>query len=447
MYPENTALSREFSLKSLLSFSMPTICMMVFMSLYTSVDGIFVSHYISSNALAAVNLVYPVFSFALALSLMLAAGGNALIARWMGEGHLEHARQFFSLLYLTGLVSAAAITGLVWLFDEQLLQLLGCTPVLQPYAQSYLLTLSLFLPLSYFQMFAQNFFVTEGKPMLGLTTSMAGGVANILLDWLFLGPMGMDISGAAIATGIGYAIPGLFGIVYFFRNRKGSLCFVLPRWEGRALASACFNGASELVNNLSVAITTMLFNLMMLHYAGEDGVAAITVILYVQFIQSAVYFGYTQSVSPVISYKYGQQDRPQLRHIVRLSLWITMAASVLVILLSVMGADWIIDAFLGAGSPIHAMTRRGFLIFSSAYLFMGLNIFYSAMFTAFGDGRTSALLSFMRTLVFLVGALLLLPLMLDLDGVWLAVPVAEALSFLLGIWCYRRYGNRYGYRS
>ena len=442
---QSTKLAQKFNLPRLLLFVFPTIVMMVFMSLYTSVDGAFVSRLIGEDALAAVNVVYPVMSVVLALSLMFTSGANAIIARMLGEGQPEKARRFFSLVYIVGTLMGIAATAITLLLMDSLLSLLGATETLYSYAREYLTVLCLFAPMLFLQVGTQNFFVTEGKPGVGLLVSALGGITNIVLDYVFIAVFHMGIAGAALATGIGYMIPGLYGVCYFFVSRKGALWFAKPEFEGGKLLHTCTNGSSELVNNLSVAITTMLFNLTMLRYAGEGGVAAITVILYVQFIQAAIYFGYSQGIAPVISYKYGAGDKQQLRYVVKTSLWFMLVCSVLVIILSVFGADLAVSLFIRPGSPVYALTKRGFLIFSSAYLFMGINIFLSAMFTAFGNGAVSALLSFLRTLVFLVGTLLLLPLWLGVDGAWIAVPVAEVLALVVGVICYWKYRAIYHY--
>ena len=442
---QSTKIAQKFNLPRLLTFVFPTIVMMVLMSLYTSVDGAFVSRLISEDALAAVNVVYPVMSVVLALSLMLTSGANAIIARKLGEGRPDEAKRFFSLIYLVGILMGVVLAVLTLLFLNPLLSFLGATELLFPYASEYLRVLILFAPVSFLQVAAQNFFVTEGKPGIGLLVSAMGGVANIILDYVFIAVFDMGIAGAALATGIGYAIPGIYGIFYFFTSRNGTLCFVKPQFEGKNLLHACTNGSSEFVNNLSVAITTVLFNLTMLRYANEGGVAAITVILYIQFIQAAIYFGYAQGIAPVISYKYGAGDKEQLQYVVRTSLWLLTACSVLVILLSVFGADLAISLFIQKGSAVYALTKRGFLLFCSAFLFMGINVFLSAMFTAFGNGAVSALLSFLRTLVFLVAMLLLLPLWLGVDGAWIAVPVAEALALIVGVLCYQKYRHIYHY--
>lgn len=442
---ESHVLSQHFTLPKLLKFVFPTIIMMIFMSVYTSVDGAFVSRLISEDALAAVNVVYPVFSVILALGLMFATGSNAIIARKLGEKRPDEAMSFLTLIYICGVLLGAFITAIGLILREPVLAMLGAQDTLYEYASSYYSMLVLFAPMSFLQVFAQNFFVTEGKPSWGLALCAAGGIANIILDYVFIVFTPLGIAGAALATGIGYSIPGVVGVIYFAFNKKGNLHFRRPVWKSKEMLHTCTNGSSELVNNLSIAITTLLFNLTMLRQVGKSGVAAITVILYIQFIQAAVYFGYSQGVAPVISYKYGEANHEQLKYIMKMSIRLILGASFLVVGLSVLFSETAVSLFLSKDSEIFDMTNRGFLIFATSYIFMGLNVFYSAMFTALGNGKISALLSFLRTLVFIVGALLILPQILGVDGIWLAVPLAEALAFAVGIIFYKTQKKRYHY--
>lgn len=442
---ESHVLSQHFTLPKLLKFVFPTIIMMIFMSVYTSVDGAFVSRLISEDALAAVNVVYPVFIVILALGLMFATGSNAIIARKLGEKRPDEAMSFLTLIYICGVLLGAFITAIGLILREPVLAMLGAQDTLYEYASSYYSMLVLFAPMSFLQVFAQNFFVTEGKPSWGLALCAAGGIANIILDYVFIVFTPLGIAGAALATGIGYSIPGVVGVIYFAFNKKGNLHFRRPVWKSKEMLHTCTNGSSELVNNLSIAITTLLFNLTMLRQVGKSGVAAITVILYIQFIQAAVYFGYSQGVAPVISYKYGEANHEQLKYIMKMSIRLILGASFLVVGLSVLFSETAVSLFLSKDSEIFDMTNRGFLIFATSYIFMGLNVFYSAMFTALGNGKISALLSFLRTLVFIVGALLILPQILGVDGIWLAVPLAEALAFAVGIIFYKTQKKRYHY--
>ncbi|MEG0777924.1 MAG: MATE family efflux transporter [Oscillospiraceae bacterium] len=442
---KTNAISQKFNTAKLLKFALPTIIMMGFLSTYTAVDGAFVSNLITEDALSAVNIVMPLIGIFCAVGLMLSTGANAIIAMNMGEGKFKEGRSFFSLIYIVGAVLGIIISLFCFFFEESVLGWLGCTPRLHDYARDYMRVLAVFAPMNFMQMFAQTFFVTAGKPRIGLIVTILGGLANVVLDYVFIAIFNMGIGGAALATGIGYSIPGIFGIVYFCVKKNESLHFGKPVWTGKKLLSGCFNGSSEFIGNLAFAITTLMFNLAMLKYVGENGVAAITIILYVQFIQSAIYCGYSMGIAPIISYKYGAGDTVQLKKIIKISVRFILICSGIVIILSILGANLAVGIFVRPESEVYAMAKKGFIIFSTSYIFMGINIFMSAMFTAFGNGKVSAILSFLRTLLFLVGSLVILPIFLGVDGIWLAVPVAEAMAFVLSVFYYKRYKKIYKY--
>lgn len=441
---DNT-ISKNLNSSQLLRFAFPTIIMMVVMSLYTTVDAAFVSKLVSEDALAAINIVYPLYGVFLAIGMMMSTGSNAYIAKTLGEGNYDKARSFFSLIYLVG-VSLGTVLGVFgFFFYKPLLVMLGSTPSLDLYTTDYLRYLVIFTPICFLQIFAQAFFITEGKPQLGLGLIVLGGLANVVFDYVFIALLDMGIAGAAFATGIGYCIPGLFGLIYFILNKNGTLYFIKPRWSGKELLLSLINGSSEFVNNISMAITTLLFNYAMLKYIGKSGVAAISAILYLQFIQGSVYFGFSSGVAPIISFKYGENNRPQLKRTVKTGMTFTAVCSLGVFLLSLVLADQAVSVFVRQSSDTFGITKQGFLIFNFSYLFMGLNVFVSAMFTALGNGKVSALLSLLRTLVFIVGSLLLLPLIWEVDGVWLAVPAAEALAFIVSIRFFVKLRKKYGY--
>ena len=437
-------ISQDFNTRSLLRFAFPTMVMMVFMSMYQMVDAVFISNFISSNALSALNIVYPIPSIIIALSVMLATGGSAIIAKNMGEGKDWEAKENFSFLIFTGIVMSITILVLCIVFLDPIIYVLGGhTEELYDYCHDYLLILILATPLSVLQMLFQTFFVTAGRPNLGLVMTVLGGVANIVLDYLFIVSLHMGVSGAAIATSIGYAIPALFGLFYFCVNREGTLYFIKPKFRLSVLKETCSNGASEMVNNMSVAITTYLFNILMLKYAGNDGVAAITIVLYAQFLMTSVFMGFSGGVAPVFSYKYGEENYSHIKRIFKISVRFVMVTSVVVLVLAYLFKDVVIGIFTPPSSPVFPMTRHGFILFSVSFLFTGLNIFSSALFTAFSNGKVSATLSFLRTFVFLVICLIVLPLIWKVDGIWIAVPIAEGLSFAAAIYCFFRYHKTY----
>ena len=445
MEKTHNGIAQEFNLISLLRFVAPTVVMLVFMSLYQMVDAVFVSKFVGENALSALNIVYPFPSIVIAVSIMLATGGSAIIARNMGEGKEKEAKENFSFIVLVGAVIGVAIATVGILFIEPLIYMLGATPSLYDYCYEYLFILVLSVPLSVFQMLFQSFFVTAGKPHLGLTLTVLGGVSNIVLDYVFIVLCGFGVSGAALATSIGYSIPGLFGLIYFAVSRKGTLYFVKPVFRWGVLFKCCINGSSEMVNNLAVAVTTFLFNVLMLKYAGEAGVAAITIVLYAQFLMTSAFMGFSSGIAPVVSFNYGSGNVRQLKKIFKISVWVITVVSAAVFVIAETCSDVVIMVFTPAGSEVFGLTKYGFAIFSFSFLCTGMNIFASALFTAFSNGKISAILSFLRTFVFLTACLLFLPLFWGVDGIWLAVPVAEVMALFVSVYYLVRFKKVYQY--
>ena len=297
----SNSIAKDFKFLSLLRFAFPTMVMMVFMSLYTIVDGIFVSRLVGTSALSALNIVYPAISLLIAVGVMFATGGSAIIARKLGEKEEDAARADFSTLILTGIIIGLLFLILGNIFAEPIAKLLGATDALLSDCLSYLKVSLYFAPACILQLLFQSFFVAAGKPILGLTLTITGGLANMVLDYAFMGPLDMGVGGAALATGIGQLVPAVFGLFYFFFVRTGSIYIVKPHFYASLLTESSLNGSSEMVTNLSNAIITYLFNIMMLKFLGEPGVAAITIVLYGQFLFNALYMGYSMGVAPVIS--------------------------------------------------------------------------------------------------------------------------------------------------
>ena len=429
----------------LLRFTLPGMLMMLFNSFYTMVDGGFVSNYVGTDALSAINIVFPLINFVLAVGIMLATGGSAVTARQMGEKEPELARQSFSLLtvFTAGLGIVIAVLSIV--FADPIVWALGSTDVLYEYCRDYLVFMSLFTPCCMLQILFQFFFTTAGRPNLGLAATLLGGVANMVLDYVLIVPLHMGIRGAAIATGIGQTIPTVIGLVYFLSRRNDLLYYVRPVLRGWVLGRACLNGSSEMVSNLAVAVTTFLFNIIMLSYLGEDGVAAITIVFYAQFFFTAIFFGYTSGVAPLISFHFGAQNHDRLKKLVRLSLLFVAVCSLLAYGLSVVLSQTVVGIFAQRGTAVFSIASDGMELFAIGFLFMGFNIFASGLFTALSNGIVSAVLSFLRTFVFLVAAIELLPKLWGVSGVWLAIPAAELLALAVSLACILRYRKRYQY--
>ncbi len=435
---------QKWNAASLLRFAFPTIVMMVFMGLYTIVDTIFVARFVSTDALSAINIVCPVINLTVGLGTMIAAGGSAVVSRKMGAGLEQEAKEDFTLLVLAaaGVGAAILICGTLWL--NPILLALGASERLLPYCRDYLGLLLLFLPANVIQTVYANLFVTAGKPGLGFGLSVLAGLANILLDYVFIVPGGMEIRGAALGTGLGYLIPAAAGTVFFFRNR-GALSFVKPRWRGALLTESCLNGSSEMVGQLAAALTTFLFNLTMMERLGEDGVAAVTIMIYSQFLLNTLFIGFSMGVAPVIGFHYGSGNQEQQRKILSICIRFLTAASLLIFALSVSGGSLVVRMFTPDASRVYEIAAAGFPVFSVSFLFCGFNIFISALFTALSNGKVSAVLSFLRTFGLLCGGILLLPRLFGITGVWMAVPMAERIMFFISLGCLIYYRERYHY--
>lgn len=438
------SITKDFNFVSLLRFALPTMVMMVFMSLYTIVDGVFISRLLGSDALSATNIVYPAVNILIAVGVMLATGGSAIIARKMGEKKPEEARQNFTLIIVSGLIFGILSFVAGNIFIEPLVKMLGATDKIMGNSISYLQMLLVFAPACVLQLLFQSFFVTAGKPMIGLGLTLLGGFANAVLDYVFMGPLQMGIGGAALATGMGQAIPAVAGLIYFWKIRR-ELFFVKPKMDFSVLKESCLNGSSEMVTNLSTAIVTFLFNVIMLRFLGENGVAAITIVLYGQFLFNALYLGFTIGVAPVFSFNYGSGNVALLQRIYKICTRFVAVSAVVITIIALAGAPVIVEIFTPSTSATYEIARRGFFLFSFNYLFAGMNIFASGMFTAFSNGKISAAISFMRTFGFIVGCILILPYIIGVDGVWMAVPLAECFTVFISCFFFRRKREVYRY--
>ncbi len=430
--PIENPLSRHFSIKSLLQFALPTILTMLFMGLYTVVDTIFVARFVDTNALSALNIVCPVVNLIVGLGTMLATGGSAIIARKMGAGEPLRASQDFTLIVGAGMFLGILIAALGTIFAPAIVRGLGASRVLFPYCREYLSLLLLFTPASLLQVLFQNLIVTAGRPGIGMLLGISAGIANILLDWLLMGPLQMGVKGAALGTGIGYTIPAAIGVWFFFA-KKGSLHFRKPVIDVSVLAESCANGFSEMVSQAAAAVTTFLFNRIMMELLGENGVAAITILIYTQFLLSALIIGFSMGVAPVISYNYGRQDEKELKNVFSICMRFLVVVSVLIFAAAFLFASPLVGVFSEKGTPVYEIARSGFLIFPFGFLFCGVNIFTSAAFTALSNGTLSAVVSFLRTFGGITVLLLTLPKLWGVTGVWLAVPIAELLTMIVAL--------------
>ncbi len=427
---ETNPLARDFGTLSLIRFALPGMVMMLFMGLYTVVDTLFVARFVNTDALSAINIVCPVINLIVGLGTMLAAGGSAVIAADMGGGKNDEARRNFTLLIAAGALLGLTVTAVGLLFTDEIILGLGASRLLLPYCRDYLRIQLLFAVCNMMQVLYQNLFVTAGTPPLGLVLSVLAGTANLVLDYLFIVRLQMGIAGAALGTGIGYLIPTLAGTAYFSLGH-GELRFCRPGLNLSFLLKSSSNGASELVSQLATAVTTFLYNAVMMKLAGEDGVAAVTVIIYSQFLLTSVIIGFSMGAAPAISYNCGSGNKKRRNKIIRASLRFVTAVSLFLFLFSLLAGGSVAGIFAGGNQTVRTLARTGFFLFSFSFLFSGCNIFASACFTALSDGKSSALISFLRTFGFPIIGLFILPPFLQTDGVWLVIPASELSTFLL----------------
>lgn len=429
----------------LLKFALPTMIANVFMCVYMTVDGIFVANCVNTDALSAVNIVMPFVMIVMALGTMIGTGGSAIVSAQLGRGEEREAKENFTFLCAVCFAACCVVSVLAFIFRTPLLRLLGANNAVFDYCVSYATPLFFVAPLALLGMALQSFFISAGKPALGMGFSVAGGVVNIFLDWLLIARLGLETTGAALATGIGYSIPGAAGIIYFAVSRRGTLCFVRPKWRGDVLFKTVTNGSSEMVATMSAGITTVMMNNIVMGFAGEDGVAAISILIYAMSLLTSVYMGYALGVAPIISFNHGAGNRDNLKKAHKINLLVIAVSSVLMYLLGFVLRNPIISVFAEEGSFVYEMATEGYLIFSLSFLYMGFNMYGSSLFTALGDGKTSAIISFCRGLIFLTAALYGLSAIFGMNGLWAAMPVAELLGLGLTVFYLKRLKGKYGY--
>lgn len=438
------SLEKKVTLTSLIKYTLPTVIMMMFFSLYTIVDGMFISKFVGSNALSSTNIVYPVINVLIGIGVMFATGGSAIVAKTMGENKTEEAREYFTLITISAIIVGIIVEIICIIFINDIIYALGSTQSLFFYCKEYLFFMMIFTPFIILKLYFDYFLVTAGVPNLGLLSSVAGGILNIVLDYVFIVKLNMGVKGAALATCIGYVLPSIVGVIYFF-NKKNLLHFVKPKFNFKIISRSCSNGMSEMVTQISSGLTTFLFNIVMIKFLGEEGVAAITIMLYMQFLLNAAYLGFTSGVSPRISYNYGRQDENQVGNLFKYSIIIISAFGVITFIMSRAMSEILISLFATKGSTLFEISHNGFMIFSISFLVAGINIFGSGMFTAFSNGKISAILSLLRTFVFFLMGIFVLPRIMGVDGVWLVVPFAEVATIVVSLIFMYKYKKEYLY--
>ena len=430
--------------KNILKFAVPTIAMTVFMSFYTMVDGLFVSNLIGTDALSSINLTAPIIQVVTAISTMLATGGSAVIMKKMGEQRSEEAKEDFTFLILVNVIVGIAMCALGYVMMDQIFAGMNLSAEVERYCMEYLSRYLIFVvPILLMNNFTL-YMIASGKAPLSLVCSVAGGVLNMVLDYVFIAGVQMEISGAAIATGLGYSVTAVVG-VFVFSGKKSLLHFKKPVFRLKVLWNAATNGCSEMATALVTGIITMMFNWTMLRYVGEDGVAAVTIIMYVLMFASSLYTGYSYGVAPLLSFYHGEKNQEKLKKLVALSLEVILGISAVTAAASFLLTKPLVSVFARPDNPVYDLAVSGNGICTIALLFIGFNIFASGMFTALSNGIVSAILAFSRSFVFMLITMLVLPLFFGVNGIWLATPAAELMALVLSAVMFFRYKKRYGY--
>lgn len=429
----NIQISDHFNYNKLLRFALPSIIMMVFSSLYSVVDGFFVSNIAGKTSFAAVNLIVPVIMILASNGFMFGAGGSALISKTMGEGDNDKAKRLFSLFVYAIAISGIIISIIGFIFIRPIAILLGANGVLLEDCVLYGRILLFSMPFYMLQFGFQSFFVAAGKPNLGLGVTLICGITNMILDALFMAVFSWGIAGAAIATAVSQILGGIIPLIYFGRDNSSLLRLTKTSFDGKALLKACTNGSSELMTNISTSVVSILYNAQLMKYAGENGIAAYGVLMYVNMIFAAIFLGYSNGTAPIVSYHFGAKNHSETKGLLKKSIGIITVFSICMFVLAELTAKPLSAIFVSYDTELLAMTIRAFRIFSFSFLFAGIAVYGSAFFTALNDGLTSALISFLRTLLFKIVAALILPIFWGIDGIWVSIVAAELASFFVTI--------------
>ena len=429
----NIQLSDHFTYGRLLRFVMPSIVMMVFTSIYGVVDGFFVSNFTGKTAFASINLIMPFIMVLGGMGFMIGTGGTALVSKVLGEGDPERANRYFSMMILFTLGLGAVLSAIGVIFMPQVAELLGATEEMLASCVLYGRIVTGFTVAFMLQNVFQSFLIAAEKPKLGLIVTVAAGVTNMVLDAVFVGVLRWGVAGAAIATGLSQCVGGVLPLVYFLRPNSSRLRLRGTRLEVRAILQACGNGSSELMSNISSSLVSVLYNFQLLRYIGEDGVSAYGVLMYVQFVFVAIDIGYAIGCAPIISFHYGAGNHAELKNMLRKSSILMGLSGVVLSVLSYVCAAPLSKIFVGYDEGLMALTVHAFRLLSPSFLLAGFCIFISSFFTALNDGLTSAIVSFLRTLVFRTGCVIVMPMLWDVDGIWWSMLTADALAFVVSV--------------
>ena len=423
--------SDHFTYRKLFRFTLPSIVMMVFTSIYGVVDGYFISNYAGKTAFASVNLVMPFIMILGGMGFMIGTGGTALVSVVLGQKDHERANRYFSMMIYLTVIMGVILSVLGFTFMKSIAALLGATEEMLADCVLYGRIVISFTTAFMLQNVFQSFLIAAEKPKFGLVVTMIAGATNMVLDWLFVGVFGWGVAGAAAATGLSQCAGGLVPLIYFLLPNKSLLRLTRTKLELIPLLKACGNGSSELMSNISSSVVSMIYNFQLLKYIGENGVSAFGVLMYVQFIFVAIFIGYSIGCAPVVSYHYGAGNSPEVKNMLKKSMLLMGTLGVLLSALAFCLAEPLAKIFVGYDAELHALTSHAFRLFSFSFLLAGFNIYCSSFFTALNNGAISAAVSFLRTLVFQTSAVLILPLILGVDGIWLSNAFAEVFAFAI----------------
>ncbi len=426
-------LSDHFGYKKLLRFTSSSIAMMIFISIYGVVDGFFVSNYVGSTPFAAVNFIMPFLMILGSLGFMFGTGGSALIAKTMGEGKYEKAQRIFSLLIYTSIICGICIAVIGSIFLKPIASILGAEGNMLNNCVIYGRIIIIAVPFFILQQAFQSFFITAEKPVLGLAVTVSAGITNIVLDALFVAVFKWELAGAAAATTISQVVGGIIPLLYFSRKNSSRLQLTKTNFDGHAIVRTCTNGSSELMSNISMSLVNMLYNVQLMKYIGENGVSAFGVLMYVNLVFLAAFIGYSIGTAPIIGYHYGAKNHNELKSLLKKSSFIILVFAVIMFITSLFLSGTLAKIFVGYDKELCKLTEHAFSVFSFSFLFAGFAIFGSSFFTALNDGLTSALISFLRTLVFQAASVLILPLIRHVDGIWASMIVAEFMAAALSV--------------
>ena len=438
-------LSDNFTYRKLLRFCMGPIFMMIFTSIYSVVDGIFVSNFAGEDPFVAINLIFPVMMILGAVGFMFGAGGTAIVSKTLGEGDSKRANEYFTLVVIVTFVLGVVLAAGLFFLLRPIALLIGAQGKVLDYAVIYAQILMCAMPFFMLQNLFQSFFITAEKPTLGFVFTVCSGVTNMALDALFIAGFKWGVVGAAVATALAQVVGGLLPVIYFACKNSSLLRFVKTRFYGKAILKSCFNGSSELLGNIAMSLVSIIYNWQLLKLSGNDGVAAYGVIMYVSFIFVAIFIGYCLGVAPIVGYNYGAANRSELQNIFKKSMIVLTVTGVLMCVLGVALAEPIAWIFVRENADLMSMTTRAMRLYSICFLFSGFCMFCSSFFTALNNGLISAIVSFGRTLVFQIVCIFVLPLFLGLDGIWIATPIAELLAVVLSFTMFAVNNKRYGY--